>query len=351
MTTEKEPRMQRRQATLGEIAKRTGVHISTVSRVLRQPEPPDGWTDTARVIRAVAEEIGYRPNLMAASLRTRRTLTIGVVMSRLTDIVMASMYQSIESAATRANYQILLSSPPDTVEAQRRGAELLVDRQVDGLILASAHRPAEDFVTDVESRNVPVLLMNRHGDCFARPSITCDDRSGGYLAAKHLLDLGHRRIGVVAGPRHASTAKDRVEGVRLAMREHGLELAEELVANSDFEVEGGIEAGNRLLTMGHRPTAIFAVSDTAAIAVMGVARDLGLSLPQDLSVVGYNDIPLASQLPIPLTTVQSPFVEMGRLALDRMLDLLAGQQIESATLPVKLAVRESTRTWLEDRRS
>jgi LacI family transcriptional regulator len=336
------PLRNRRQPTLNEIAKLTGVHVSTVSRVLRQQEPPDGWSDAALNIRRVAEQLGYRTNLMAASLRTRQTRIIGVVMSRLSDTVMASMYEAMEAAASASGYQILLSSPPDSEDAQRRGVELLLSRQVDGIILASVHRPAHRVFDFAAGHRTPILLMNRHGDSVGRPTITCDDRRGGYLAARHLLDLGHRRIGVVAGPSHASTANDRVVGVCEALREAGIHQPAELIVNSDFDVEGGLSAGQRLLSLRDRPTAIFAVGDVAAIAVMRIAREMGLTLPEDLSVVGYNDIALSSILPVPLTTIRSPHAEMGRLSLERLLDLLAERKIESAVLPIELVVRAST---------
>lgn len=332
----------RRAPTLVQIAKLTGVHVSTVSRVLRQPEPPDGWTETAQVILRVAQELGYRPNLMAASLRTRKTLTVGVVMSRLTDFVMASMYQALASEAALAGYQVLLSSPHDEMQAQQRSMDLLLDRQIDGLVLASVHRPSRALVENMDKRGVPVLLVSRHGDYKDRASVTCDDRHGGYLATRHLLDLGHRRIGVVAGPRHASTANDRIIGVRDALAEAHLPLSSAVIINSDFEVQGGQDAGQRLLSAKDRPTAIFAVSDTAATAVMKVARDMGLDVPRDLSVVGYNDIPLAAQLSTPLTTISSPYEELGRAAMKSLLDMFNGKPIETKVLPVRLIVRSST---------
>ncbi|MFF2027641.1 LacI family DNA-binding transcriptional regulator, partial [Streptomyces sp. NPDC058171] len=130
-----------RPPTLREIAERAGVHVSTASRVLRQPEPADGWSDAALRVREVAVELGYQPNLWAASLRTRKTTTLGVVMPRLTDGVVATMFQGIEETATQAGYSVLLSSPPDDLDAQRRAIEFLVSRQVDGLLLSSLHSP------------------------------------------------------------------------------------------------------------------------------------------------------------------------------------------------------------------
>lgn len=349
MTPDPSNRSNGRPPTLREIADQAGVHISTASRVLRQPEPADGWSDSALRVRQVAEELGYQPNLWAASLRTRKTTTIGVVMPRLTDVVVATMFQGIEEAATAAGYSVLLSSPPDDLDAQRKAVEFLVSRQVDGLMLSSIHLPGTDFVDSLPLRSLPILLLNRHIDPATSspnsslPFVSGDDRLGGYLAGKHLLDCGYRDLGVIAGPDHASTSRERVAGFRDALTEAGLELPPNRIVASEFEVQGGVDAAATLLSGNTRPDAVFTVSDTIAIGVLGVARDLGLSIPDDLALVGYNDIPVVSQLPVPLTTVRSPARKIGATGLEHLLALIAGRNVESVKLPVELIVRASTR--------
>ncbi|MDV6272509.1 LacI family DNA-binding transcriptional regulator [Rhodococcus erythropolis] len=354
MTPDPSTRSNGRPPTLREIADQAGVHISTASRVLRQPEPADGWSDSALRVRQVAEKLGYQPNLWAASLRTRKTTTIGVVMPRLTDVVVATMFQGIEEAATAAGYSVLLSSPPDDLDAQRKAVEFLASRQVDGLMLSSVHLPGTDFVDSLPLRSLPILLLNRHTDpattsanrslpFVSLPFVSGDDRLGGYLAGKHLLDCGYRDLGVIAGPDHASTSRERVAGFRDALAEAGLELPPHRIVKSEFEVQGGVEAAATLLGGDSRPDAVFTVSDTIAIGVLGVARDLGLSIPDDLALVGYNDIPVVSQLPVPLTTVRSPARKIGATGLEHLLALIAGRNVESVKLPVELIVRASTR--------
>ncbi|MBY6382998.1 LacI family transcriptional regulator [Rhodococcus erythropolis] len=349
MTPDPSNRSNGRPPTLREIADQAGVHISTASRVLRQPEPADGWSDSALRVRQVAEELGYQPNLWAASLRTRKTTTIGVVMPRLTDVVVATMFQGIEEAATAAGYSVLLSSPPDDLDAQRKAVEFLVSRQVDGLMLSSIHLPGTDFVDSLPLRSLPILLLNRHIDSATSspnrglPFVSGDDRLGGYLAGKHLLDCGYRDLGVIAGPDHASTSRERVAGFRDALTEAGLELPPNRIVASEFEVQGGVDAAATLLGGDSRPDAVFTVSDTIAIGVLGVARDLGLSIPDDLALVGYNDIPVVSQLPVPLTTVRSPARKIGATGLEHLLALISGKNVESVKLPVELIVRASTR--------
>ncbi|MGC4961569.1 LacI family DNA-binding transcriptional regulator [Gordonia sp. DT101] len=330
-----------RAPTLKEIAERAGVHVSSASRILRQTEPADGWSESALRVRRVAAELGYQPNLWAASLRTRKTTTLGVVMTRLTDGVVATTYQGIEEAASRAGYSVLLSSPPDDLDAQRRAIELLVGRQVDGLLLSSLHNPGRPFIDALRIGNVPMLAVTRHAES-GLPFVGGDDITGGRLAARHLLDRGHTDIAVVAGPRHATTAGDRLEGFRAELGNASVELRADRIMHSTFEVDGGIAAGRALLDSPTRPTAIFTVSDTIAIGVMGVARDLGLRIPDDLALVGYNDIPVVAQLPVPLTTVRSPAHEIGATAARRLLDLVAGREPETVRLPVELVVRATT---------
>lgn len=330
----------RRAPTLKEIAQRAGVHVSTASRVLRQTEPADGWSASALRVREVADELGYQRNLWAASLRTRRTTTIGVVMTRLTDGVVATTYQGIEQAASRAGYSVLLSSPPDEPEAQRRAIELLVGRQVDGLLLSGLHRPGREFIESLRVGNLPLLALTRHAEA-GLPFVGGDDVRGGTLAAGHLLDRGYTDLAVIAGPDHATTATDRLAGFRAEATRAGVPLPDNRVVTSTFEVDGGIAAGRVLLDTPHRPRAIFAVSDTIAVGVLGVARDLGLRIPEDLALIGYNDIPIAAQLPVPLTTVRSPAHEIGEVAVRGLLDLTAGREVDSHRLPVELVVRGS----------
>ncbi|MEZ5152329.1 LacI family DNA-binding transcriptional regulator [Rhodococcus zopfii] len=330
-----------RAPTLKEIAERAGVHISTASRVLRQPEPVDGWTPSALRVREVAAELGYQRNLWAASLRTRKTTTLGVVMPRLTDGVVATTYQGIEEAATRAGYSVLLSSPPDDLDAQRRAIQLLVGRQVDGLLLSSLHIPGRPFVDSLSLGPLPVLTVTRHADA-GLPFVGGDDYRGGSLAAQHLLDRGYSDVAIIAGPDHASTARDRRDGFVDTLRAVSVPLPDHRIVRSDFDVSGGVVAARTLLDRGGRPRAIFAVSDTIAIGVLGVARDLGLTVPDDLAIVGYNDIPVVAQLPVPLTTVRSPAHEIGVTAVRALLELVRGGDTASVRLPVELVVRASS---------
>lgn len=261
-------------------------------------------------------------------------------MPRLTDGVVATTYQGIEEAAARAGYSVLLSSPPDDADAQRDAIDLLAGRQVDGLLLSGLHAPAKAFVESL-TVSVPMVTVTRHADA-GLPFVGADDHHGGYLAARHLLDRGHTDLAVICGPDHATTSTDRLAGFRSALDAAGIPLRPDRVVSSAFEVDGGIEAGRRLLDRPDRPDAVFTVSDTIAIGVLGVARDLGLQIPDDLALIGYNDIPIVAQLPVPMTTVRSPARQIGATAARRLLDVVAGRDAESTRLPVELMVRATT---------
>jgi len=330
-----------RQPTLKAIADAVGVHVSTVSRALRRDPTSGDASKSVRRIHRIAEEMGYRPNMMAAGLRTNRSYTIGVVMPRLTDVVIAQTCEAIEEAATAAGYQILLTTPRDEVRAQIRSIQALASRRIDGLIVSSIHLDRPDMVEEILSVGIPVIAVNRRANDQLQ-AVTTDDHHGGYLAGEHLANLGHRRVGIVAGPRHASTAWDRTQGCIDALAARGIEVDESLCVHTDFEVQGGISGAHRLLNLEDPPTAIFAVNDTAAIGVAGAARDRGLSIPHDLSLVGYNDIPLVSQLPVPFTTISSPAAPMGAVALQQLLRGINDEDMASFTLPVSLVVRAST---------
>lgn len=325
------------RATLRTIADRAGVHPSTASRVLtgggRVSE------STAARVRAIAEELGYEPDLVARSLRTRRTFAIGMVIPRLSDIVLSLMVEAASDRARETGYQVVTMSTRDRDAEQGVLVEMLLDRRVDGLILATA--AMEDPVPDaLAARGVPFVLLNRLSG--AHPAVTGDDELGGYLATRHLLTQGHIRIGIVAGPPHVSTAVLRLRGFRRAHEEAGLAVDPDLVVHSSFSIEGGEEAGAQLLAPESRPTAVFAVNDFAAIGVMAAARDQRLAIPDDVAVIGYNDVAIAERLPIPLSSVALPLEEMGKFAVDLLLEQLAEKDMRSVLLPPTLHVRTSS---------
>ncbi|MFS0895076.1 LacI family DNA-binding transcriptional regulator [Microbacterium sp. 179-I 3D3 NHS] len=304
---------ERHVVTLKDVAAASGVSISTVSRVLDDRTPPSR-SSTAEKVRRVADELGYRRNMFASGLRRGATGTIGVLVPRLTDHVMALMFEAIErTARARGSFAVVATCGDDPAE-EKRATETLLDRNVDGLVLATA-RLDDTLPASLRQRGVPHALVLRTDG--VSPSALGDDEAGGYFAARHLVDLGHREIAVITGPWFTSSARDRLAGARRALAEAGLELPEERVISTGYGIESGNIAGRSLLAdPASRPTAIFAANDNLAIGVVAAASAAGLTVGRDVSVVGYNDIPLAAMLPVPLTSVRTAFDQIATSALD-----------------------------------
>lgn len=338
--------------TLKSLAATLGIHVSTVSRVLNGAPDQVGKAASAEMvekIRALAAELDYRPNLQATGLKTRQTREFGVLMPRLSDLVMATIYEGIDEAADEAGYVSFVSNTLDDPQKQRERAARALRRQVAGLIIGDSHIGDEQpLLESLAKRQLPYVLVSRRHR--AHPSVSCDDEQGGRMVAQHLYEAGHRNVAVLAGEIHAATGVDRTRGFIDFYRERGIALAPHRVLHGHFDSLTGRALGDHLLgghqagadTKKSRPTAIFAVNDFLAIGLMGAIRDLGLQVGRDIAVVGYNDTPLAAELPIALSSVQVPMHRMGRLAVDLLLDQLAGRASRSVMLTPVLHVRASS---------
>ncbi|KID27775.1 LacI family DNA-binding transcriptional regulator [Prauserella rugosa] len=319
--------------TILDVARAAGVSKSTVSRVLDE-RLPRSTNATAERVREVAAELGYVRDPLASGLRRSGTSTVGVIVPRLTDTVMAMLYEAITEAAAGRDLFTVVATTEDLPEAQDKAVESLRRRRVDGLILTTA-RVGEP----VDVGGPPYALALRTDG--AGPAAIGDDRLGAQLATRHLIDLGHRRIGLVGGPEYASSARGRAEGYREALASGGIGFDPAMVAGDAFSIEAGEIAGRALLDRPDRPSAVFAVNDNTAIGVLAAAHALGLEVPRDVSIVGYNDIPVVSRLPVPLTTVRVPFRQIAADALSLVLDDGAARGETAVSAPT-LIPRAST---------
>jgi LacI family transcriptional regulator len=329
--------------TLRTVAAAAGVDASTVSRVLNTTVGErERWASAKTVARIlqVAEELGYRRNPHGASLRTARSLLVGVIVPRLQDYVLATIFEGIDSAAVEHGYAAFVTNSLDDPAQREARVEQLLDRRVDGIILCDA-RTDDVLLRRLVARDVPFVLASRasgdHVGAFA------DDTRGGLLVAEHLTSLGHRDLAVIAGPEFASTANLRVDGFRQGLGNRGLELSGGRIARTGFDADAGRAGVAALLAQETAPDAIFATNDFAAIGAMGALRERGLRVPEDVAVVGYNDTPLAVNLPVPLTSVRSPMHDIGRAAFTVLMSVLAGEACGSIVFEPTLSPRASTR--------
>jgi LacI family transcriptional regulator len=328
--------------TLRTIAELAGVHVSTVSRVLNGSTGTGVRTageQTAHRIRLLAAQVGYTPNPHATGLRTQRSNLVGVLVPRLVDIVLATIYEGIEEASASFGFSTFVANTRDDPVAQRLRTDMVMARRVDGMIFGDAHFDGS-FLDVIAGRGVPFVLVSRRAG--AHPSVTCDDYRGGQLAAEHLLGLGHRRLAVIAGEPYASTGIDRTAGFLDTCAAAGIRVPASRRVHSHFDTEGGRDAMRRILAGRTTPTAVFVVNDFTAIGAMGALREAGLRVGSDVAVVGFNDVPLAGSLPVPLSTVRSPMNDMGVRAVHLLMKALGGERVSSERLTPVLVPRASS---------
>lgn len=305
--------MESKQITLKEIAKLAGVSTSTASRAL--DDRFDNYNSkTAQSIREIAEEHGYTRNIIASNLRRGKTRTIGFLVPYLSDTVMALLYENIAKVAERYNYFTIVATAGNSKEREREVIKSLLDRKVDALILATCSLDDENIAL-LRKNKIPHSLILRTDE--QSYSSIGNDKAGAYIATKHLIDLGHKKIALVNGPIKSSNSKYRQEGFIEAMKTSNIKLNENWIINNGFDIQSGEQAGNILFALKDaKPTAIFATNDELAIGIMSAAYNHGILIGKDLSIIGYGDIPLSSKLPIPLTTIQIPFEYMAERAFN-----------------------------------
>jgi LacI family transcriptional regulator len=296
---------------------------------------------TAERVRLAATELGYRVNGMARGLKTRRSMSIGMVVPDITNPFFPPAVRGAEEALSEAGFSLLLSSTDNNVDKARAQLDAMIEARVDGLMLAIAHR--HDAIVDrLHASGTPAVLFNRTVDRGAISSVVPDDARGSRLAVAHLQELGHRQIGLVAGPLFTSNGDRRLRAFRRAVSRLGLQC--HVVEATAFDEDAGYHAMQQLIEEYPEMTAVVASNDLIALGVIDAATDAGLECPRDLSVVGFNDMPLASRLQPPLTTVTVPERALGRLAAECLLRAIAdpGAEPERIVVPVTLVVRGSS---------
>lgn len=330
--------------TLDDVARAAGVHKATASRALN----PDGQgrvsEQTVRRVRAVAQRLGYTPNALAKGLRTARTSTVGVVLPDLTNPLFPPIVRGIEDVLARQGYVALLANTDNDDDREVMHIDALRARRVDGFIVATARRD-HPLLEAMALEGVPIVLVNRTTDRHDISAVLGNEASGIAAAVEHLVSLGHTSIAHIAGPHQLSTGLTRSDAFRAATRAHGLRLRKSDIIEADaYTVSAGFSAADRLLSGGRPVTAIVAANDMIAVGALQALTAKGLRCPNDVSVVGFNDMPFVDQLSPPLTTVRLPQYDVGVQAAELLLDRLTDPKntAKSVVLPVSLVIRGST---------
>jgi LacI family transcriptional regulator len=331
----------RKQVTRKEVAERAGVSVAVVSYVVNNGPRPVSPETRAKVEQAI-EELGYFPNELARSLSRKQTATIGLITPSLLNPVYAEIADSLERFCTAEGYIVMLCGTGRDPDKERKLAETLRAKQVDGVVIIPSQAPQE-ILKPLRQAHIPTVILEH--DLPDSHCIAIDDRQGGRLATQHLLSLGHRRIGLIKREHYSALSYLRAVGYREMLEEGSTPFDPALVVESPAGQAAGYQSMQQLLALPNPPTAVFTHNDVLAMGAMHAIYDAGLSVPGDISVVGYDDTLSASYLNPPLTTVKFPVAKMGRRAGQIILNLAQDEDslpAQTITLPVELVVRGST---------
>ena len=336
-----------RAVSIKDLARLVGVSHSTVSRALRAS--PVVNPKTAARIRKVAEQQGYRASLIGRSLVTRRSMTVGCVATDIADPFVAGVVGGIEEVANQQGFAVFLASSHADPQRELDVVRSFHERRVDGVIVP-ASRVGSLYLTHLAELQIPIVLINDQHPGSYTYSVGIDNVNAARRITRHLLKLGHQRIAYIGNRSGSQADADRFNGYRVELRTARLPFRRDLVMHADASPEGGSAVMQRLLAR-HRPTAVFCYDDLTALGALAAARSAGVSVPGDLSVVGFDDLFVASYTTPPLTTIRQPMKDMGRRAAEILLALLRGEVAEKKVMfQGALVVRESTAAPRNSRR-
>jgi DNA-binding LacI/PurR family transcriptional regulator len=333
------PPDKKRPPTMKDVAELVGVSIQTVSAVINDKS---GITDETRErVLAAIKLLGYRPYSVARSLRTGQTRTLALIVSDLSNPSFGTMASAAEDYTHRFGYSLTVHNTHDDVEREASYIQSLTQRWIDGVLYVSAEDQLSSQ-TALERADIPSVAIDRIPENYSGPSVTLDNIKAGYMAAQHLIDLGHRRMAQISGPVRLRVARERIAGFEKALAHQGIHSAAREEGN--WTCDSGYVAMQHILTLQPSPTALFAANDRMAIGAMQAIHEAGLSVPNDISVIGLDDIEVAAYQNPPLTTVRQSFVELATLAIQLLLALIENKtppQTQIVIDPV-LVERQST---------
>jgi len=333
--------MKKKTPTIKEIARIANVSAMTVSRALNNRHSVRGAT--REKILKIANRLGYMPNRIARSLVSKKSDLISLIVADISNQFFAEISRGIEDRARENGYHVIFSSTDDDPKNLESCVRMMREMGVDGFIIAAVSLK-EPIVDELLDQEIPVVLINRRIKKSNVNYVVVDNYKGAYLAVEHLINIGYKKIGIISGRSSVSTGKERLQGYRKGLLDHGLKFKKEYSSQGPFTEAHGKKAAQKMLTLKNRPEAIFAASDNIALGVMNAAGELGLKIPEDLAIVGFDDTIFSSNSKIRLTTVSQRKYEMGERGVQILIDLIEHQQsdyINQVVLEPRLIIRES----------
>jgi len=333
-----------KQITIKDVANQAGVSTTTVSHVINKTRFVS--EETRKAVEQAMENLGYHPNTLARSLRSGETKTIGLILPDGANPFFADMARRIENLGFKNGYSVILCNSDNNLDKQREYINILIAKQVDGLIFISAGESKEDLIKLITS-GTPFVVVDRDIPLGLADLILLDNEKAGFEATQHLIELGHKRIACITGPTDIGPSHLRKKGFQRALKQAGIPINQDYFFPGDFSLAGGVKAMEQLMTIQPQPTSIFALNDLMAIGAISAAIRKGYKIPENYSVVGFDDIELSSSLSPHLTTMAQPVNLMVETAIQRLLMKISVDpdkwKNEEIVLEAELIVRESTK--------
>ncbi len=312
------------KVTLKEIAKLTGVHSSTVSRILRDSGDLNIPEKTRQHVKDIAAKLDYRPNELARAFRLKKTNTIGLIIPDISNSFFSGVARSIETESYKKGYNLVVSNTNEDIKKEELYVNNHLNRGVDGLIIAPSQGDS-DYIQNLIERNIPFVLIDRDFIDLETSSVTSDNQKSAYEAVEYLQKMGHKRIGFISGRPILSTICRRVEGYKNAVQDFNLEQENALIIGGGYTIQSGYDAAIQILSASNAPSALLVSGNLLTIGVIKAIREKGMSIPQDISLIAYMDSRLAPHLDPPLCTIAHPLEEMGIKVFDLLLESIENE--------------------------
>ena len=331
-----------KRATIKDVAQAANVSIATVSRILNgQSGVSDELVDQ---VQDAVRKLNYRPNAAARALKVQKSRSIGLIIPDIENPFFPALVRGVEDAAQVHGYALTLCNTDGKAEEEKRYIKFLLNKQVDGILFVGNSRCFVDDDPELLAGDVPIVLLDRRIEGVPFSTVMIDNSAGAYMAAEHLLQQGRRRIAMVGGRADSPTNLERVEGYRQALQAYGVSYQPALVTNNEFTFEGGYIGAEFLLSSGEAFDAVFAANDMMAVGVIECLLKHGRRVPEDVAVIGFDDIRMASWYKPSLTTIHQPVYEMGRMAVEMLLSHMQKPALtaQNVMLQPELIVRQSS---------